>query len=79
MNKLLGGNWFNTVTKIKQYRDNLLIKEDEVKLFGNIGNSLNPPSPIPAMASFNLPPPNIPYLPHTFADKADVNPDVNPV
>ena len=45
MNKLLGGNWFNTVTKIKQYRDNLLIKEDEVRLFGNIGNSLNPPSP----------------------------------
>jgi len=45
MNKLLGGDWSDTVTKVKQYRNNLLIREDEVILFGNAGNSLNPPSP----------------------------------
>ena len=33
------------VARVKQYRNNLLIKEGEVIVFGNAGNSLNPPSP----------------------------------
>ena len=45
MEKLLGGVLNGTVVKAMQYRNNELIKEDDVVVFGNIGNSLNPPSP----------------------------------
>ena len=46
MERLLGVfSSAGAVARIKQYRNNLLIKEDEVIVFGSSGNSLNPPSP----------------------------------
>ena len=44
MDGLLGGSWGSTTIKVKQYRDNSLIREDEVLFYGGGGNSLNPPS-----------------------------------
>ena len=46
MERLLGVfSGAGAVARVKQYRNNLLIKEDEVIVFGSVGNSLNPPSP----------------------------------
>jgi len=45
MEKLLGGILNGTVVKAMQYRNNELIKEDDIVVFNNTGNSLNPPSP----------------------------------
>jgi len=44
MEKLVGGDINTAVVTVKQYRNNSLYRQDDVVLYGNAGNSLNPPS-----------------------------------